>query len=251
VSPPEAEGCDAIQDLLGAYALDALDLDEAALVEKHLETCPRCRQEVDQHRETAGLLASAGGTAPEPVWERIAGAIERPAPSDAPPVPRLVAPAARPRRWRRAAEAVAVAAAAALLVLVGVGTVRINDLNHQVHQLKIANGGVAAALLNPSAHHLTLATTATGQTIGELVVLPTGESYLVWSALPNVGSVHTYQLWSMLNGRFVSVSLLGDHPATVAFRVDPAPTPQAFLITVEPAGGVVAPTSSPVAKATD
>jgi hypothetical protein len=247
VSPPEADGCDAIQDLLGAYALDSLDPDEAALVEKHLETCPRCQQEVDQHRETVGLLAAAGGTAPEPIWDRIAGAIERPGPPEAPPVPRLV-PAARPGRWRRVIQAVAVAAAAAVIGLVAVGTARIVHLNHQVHQLQTANTAAAAAI-NPSALHLTLASTATGRQIGGLAVLKSGESYLVWSALPTLVSAHTYQLWSMIDGRFVSVSLLGAHPTTVAFRVDPAALPQAFLITVEPAGGVVAPTSSPVAKA--
>jgi anti-sigma factor RsiW len=30
-------------DLLGAYALDAVDGDEFAELEEHLETCPRCR----------------------------------------------------------------------------------------------------------------------------------------------------------------------------------------------------------------
>ncbi len=31
-----------VQELLGAYALDALDGDEAAPVEPHLTGCPRC-----------------------------------------------------------------------------------------------------------------------------------------------------------------------------------------------------------------
>jgi Anti-sigma-K factor rskA, C-terminal/Putative zinc-finger len=252
VSPPDAEGCDGIQDLLAAFALDSLDPDEAALVENHLANCPRCRQEVDQHRETVGLLAAAGGTAPEPVWDRIAGAIGRQAPPDVPSVPRLV-PAARPparSRWVWPLQAVAVAAAAVIVVLVVVGTARIGSLNHQVHQLRAANGGLAEALVDPAARHLTLTTTAAGQPIGQLIILPSGASYLVGSRLPALVSARTYQLWSMVNGRAVSVSLLGAHPVTVAFRVDPAAPPQAYLITIEPAGGVVAPTTSPVAKAT-
>jgi hypothetical protein len=184
------------------------------------------------------------------VWDRIADVIERPA-LDIPPAPRVVSSPKPPAnsRWVRPLQAVAIAAAAALLVLVGVGTARISHLNHQVHQLQVANGGAAAAVINPSARHLTLTTTATGESIGELVVLPSGESYLVWSALPALVPARTYQLWSMVDDRFVSVSLLGAHPTTVPFRVDPAAQPQAFLITVEPAGGVVAPTSSPVAEA--
>jgi hypothetical protein len=249
VSPPEAEGCDEIQDLLGAYALDSVDPEEAARVEEHLANCPRCQQEVDRHRETVGLLASAGGTAPEPVWDRIAGTIGRQAPADGPPIPRLVTPPPR-SRWVRPLQALAVAAAVAVVALVGVGTARIGDLNHQVHQLRTANGDLGAALVDPSARHLTLTTTAAGQPVGQLIIRPSGASYLVGSELPALVSAHTYQLWSIVDGRAVSVSVLGAHPVTVAFRVDPAALPQAYLITIEKAGGVVAPTTSPVAKAT-
>jgi anti-sigma factor RsiW len=252
VSPPEAEGCDAIQDLLGAYALDSLDPEEAALVDDHLANCPRCQQEVDRHREMVALLAAAGGTAPDQVWDRIAGAIGRQAPPDVPSAPRVVSTVKPPARssWVRPVQAAALAAAVAVAVLVGVGTVRITNLDHQVHQLRTANGGLAAALVDPSARHLTLTTTAAGQPIGQLIILPSGSSYLVGSELPALVSARTYQLWSTVDGRAVSVSLLGAHPVTVAFRVDPAAPPQAYLITIEPAGGVVAPTTSPVAKAT-
>lgn len=60
----------------------------------------------------------------------------------------------------------------------------------------------------------------------------------------------TYQLWSLVDGRAISVELLGDHPATVASTVDPAVAMSAYLLTIEPAGGVVvAPTSAPIGKA--
>jgi hypothetical protein len=252
VSPPEAEGCDAIQELLGAYALDSVDTEEAALVNDHLANCPRCREEDDRHRETIALLAAAGGTAPDQIWDRIAGAIGRQTPPYGPSVPRLVS-ASRPparSRWVRPLQAVALTAAAAVAVLVAVGTVRIGNLDHRVHQLRTASGGLTDALVDPSARHLTLTTTAAGQPIGQLILLPSGASWLVGSELPVLVTAHTYQLWSIVGGRAVSVSLLGAHPVTVAFRVDPAAPPQAYLITIEPAGGVVAPTSSPVAKAT-
>ena len=38
------------QDLLGAYALDAVDPTERDEIERHLATCPRCRAEVAEHR---------------------------------------------------------------------------------------------------------------------------------------------------------------------------------------------------------
>lgn len=74
----------AIQELLGAYALDALERDEAEVVERHLEVCPRCRAEVREHREVAGLLGYAGQDAPAGLWDRIAASTQEP-----PPVLRL------------------------------------------------------------------------------------------------------------------------------------------------------------------
>jgi anti-sigma factor RsiW len=52
-----------IKELLGAYALDALEPDERAMVEAHLRTCVRCSVEVARHHEVAGLLANPGGDA--------------------------------------------------------------------------------------------------------------------------------------------------------------------------------------------
>jgi Anti-sigma-K factor rskA, C-terminal/Putative zinc-finger len=61
-----------IEELLGVYALDALDPGTAAEVEVHLEGCVRCALEVAQHHEVAGLLANSGGSAPAGVWTGIA-----------------------------------------------------------------------------------------------------------------------------------------------------------------------------------
>ena len=61
-----------IQELLGAYALHAVDPDEAEVVERHLEGCPRCRAEVEGHREVATLIGNSGGDAPDGLWDRIA-----------------------------------------------------------------------------------------------------------------------------------------------------------------------------------
>jgi anti-sigma factor RsiW len=67
-----------LAELLGAYALDALDPDEAALVEAHLRDCPRCSAEVARHHEVAGLLANSGAEAPAELWDRIADRLESP-----------------------------------------------------------------------------------------------------------------------------------------------------------------------------
>ena len=81
-----------IQELLGVYALDAVDPETAAMVERHLGECVRCSVEVAQHHEVAGLLANSGGAVPgrscgsgiasrldgsaPPSWERLAKRLE-------------------------------------------------------------------------------------------------------------------------------------------------------------------------------
>src|SRR5690606_4393398 len=67
---------DEIAELLGAYALDAVEPEEAAAVEAHLAVCPRCAAEVADHREVAAMLAHSGAPAPEGLWSRISASLE-------------------------------------------------------------------------------------------------------------------------------------------------------------------------------
>jgi hypothetical protein len=257
MSHPDPLACDAVADLLGVYALDALDPEEADLVRDHLQLCPRCAQEVDEHRESIVMLAGGGGPAPEQLWERIASSIGADAgPSSAPPPPRLAAAARRRPRRAKPIWAAAAAAAAAFAAVVGLQTARVDQLNHRVNQLATAARqtggfqGLAAALVDPSARHYTLTSTGSAhQPLGQLIILPSGASYLVGSRLSQLASDRTYQLWSMVDGRAVSVGLLGAHPNTAAFTVDPSVSAAAYLVTVEPAGGVVTPTTAPIAQA--
>ena len=66
---------DELAGLLGAYALDAVEPDEAAALAAHLERCPRCAAELSEHREVAGLIANAGVDAPPELWEQISARI--------------------------------------------------------------------------------------------------------------------------------------------------------------------------------
>src|ERR1700677_122801 len=83
---------EAIEELLGAYALDAVDPDEARQVELHLQTCPRCREEVRSHREVVGLLANAGQEAPAGLWDRVVAGIHDPGAESPVPALRVVRP---------------------------------------------------------------------------------------------------------------------------------------------------------------
>ncbi len=183
-----------IQELLGAYALDALEPDEAAEVEAHLVGCPRCAAEVDAHRDVAGLLGNGGEEVPAALWDRIAeqlparrsGSVAAEAPGWEALAGRLDRPGGEGsalsgspspvaggsmstgavvlrgrwpgHRWVRMATAVA-AAAAVLAVVLGVQVAR---LDHRVGQLQAdaarpaLSRAVAAALEDPTSQRVRL-----------------------------------------------------------------------------------------------
>jgi hypothetical protein len=252
---------DALIELLGAFAVDAVEPAEAAAIQAHLAVCPRCRDEVAHHQQTAALLANRGGEAPPGVWDAIAARIEAPSrstsgfpglpppASDEPAVPRrLRPPVARP------AAMLAVAAAVAAITLLGV---QVRHLDHRLNQVTAASAGqplTAAArnaLLDPSAQRITLTGVGPGPTPGAAVVVqPSGAAFLFNRGLPALPPGQTYQLWAMIDGQPISVGVLGTYPATVAFHLDTAAATRAFAVTVEPAGGSVAPTRVPVASTT-
>ena len=90
-------------ELLAVFALDALEGDEHELIEAHLAECPRCRAELDAHREVAAALGNSVEPLPEGLWSSIAGALPPHRDQEPPPMPTLVrdqtapdAPAATP-----------------------------------------------------------------------------------------------------------------------------------------------------------
>jgi Putative zinc-finger len=111
--------CEHIRDAVGAYALGALDPDEAAEVRRHLEACPECAAEHDSLAPLPGLLSLAGG-AEEAVEKPLSPAFEERL-LDAFARDRAASPRRRirwklPRRRWLAAGAVGLAALAAAFV---------------------------------------------------------------------------------------------------------------------------------------
>src|SRR5258706_1875749 len=103
-----------IEELLGAYSIDALDPAERRLVEVHLPGCARCRAEVADLREVAAMLAYTGGAAPEGVWDRIVESLD-----EVPPPMRLgVIPIERARSRRRRLSIAIGSVAAAIFAVV-------------------------------------------------------------------------------------------------------------------------------------
>ena len=97
-------------ELTAAYALDALDSEEAAGYERHLGQCAECREQLAELNESATALAF-GAVAPAPPERLRASILDAAAAERSNVVPLLR------RRW--VARGLAVAAAVAACIVVG------------------------------------------------------------------------------------------------------------------------------------
>jgi hypothetical protein len=262
---------DEIAGLLGAFALDAVDGEEAEMIRLHLADCPRCASEVAEHWEVTGLIANAGVDAPAELWDRIAARIgetevgaRRPAPIPlvSTATPSHLSPMVLRRRLAWLAVGTIAAAAAVVVALLAV---QVGRLDHQVGQFRTANpqtelaSAVQAALLDPSAQKVTLNATTSGRAptaaapgaqgrVAVLVILPNGSAFAINTGMPRLAADRTYQLWGFVRGQPVSLGLLGSHPHDAPFTVNPSAPVKSFAVTVELAGGAVRPTHAPVAE---
>jgi anti-sigma factor RsiW len=268
-----------VSELLGAFALDAVDRDEARMVEEHLEECPRCRFEVDQLREVAAAIGNASERPPDSLWERIAGQLNRGDVERSPLPPTIelaggrieerrrvlggrggsAQPNRRERRRpmrgspRRPWTMVGVGAAAACAALAAVFGVGWSNASGRAGQLQaaLAERGTAAAVqaaLASPGHRVVVLRSSTGAQLAEFVVRGNGVGYVVRSRMPELPGDETYQLWAEIANQPISLGLLGSKPALGdAFTLGPSvSSARALMVTVEPAGGVVTPDRAPV-----
>ncbi len=235
-----------IQELLGAFALDAVDDVERDVIEAHLAGCPRCRAEVEGHRETAALLAHSGERAPEGVWDRIAEALD-----EVPPALDLTRITRRPTRrvvpLRLAAATMAVAAAVTLILGVALGRNddglgRFDKVADAMEKTLVANAA-SAALANPQAEQIQL-TSADGKGSARVVRLPDGTGYLLPADLAPLPAGRVYQLWAVRSDAKISLGVLGATPEVSAFRMNGPVV--AYAVTEEAAGGVGVTENQPV-----
>ena len=256
-------------ELLGVYALDALDADERVAVEHHLVGCGLCRAEVAEHIEMAGLLSSGVAGAPMAVWDRIATElVEPPPPLDLatvralrpPPPSRSVGPpppgsrqqpragagSSRGRGLRIGALVAAASVAASVIGVLGVRVVedgrRIDQIASGAHGDKLERA-IDAAIADPEAVKVEMRS-PDGALFVDAWVLPDGRGYLARDNLPNLSPDRNYQMWAVVGDNKISVGLLGSEPEPAAFVASGAMT--ALAITEEDAGGVVLSLQQPV-----
>ncbi len=250
---------DDLMESLGAYALDALDPDEMATLQRHLGECPRCAAEVLEHQNVAALLGNVGGETPAHLWDAIADRLETDQARGPDPLPSIGGPRSSrgSERMRWTAQVVKrpwVLVAAAAVVAIAILSLQVSNLNNRVGTLNSLgserNLGQLAqgALANPDAQRVTLTSATTGRPAAEVVVLPSGSAYLVNEALPALPSSETYQLWGKADGQLISLGVLGNAPRTVAFTLRASSAYADYLLTAERAGGVVQTTHRPLAS---
>jgi hypothetical protein len=251
---------DEVADLLGAYALDALEPAELQVVDRHVQGCQACLAEVAEHREVAGLLTPGWGKPPAGLWDRIAASLEEaPPPLDLAPVmamkpgpPPTPITNARSAGTRRRTLGIGIAAmvAAAAVAMVGFLGVQLGEDRGSTGRYAASvdaygelEQSANAALADPSAQKVDLVSTD-GSRFVQAVVLRDGTGYLVNPKLPALSKERTYQLWAVVGTAKISVGVLGNEPRIVPFKMN-GPV-SALAITEEVAGGVVTSRADPI-----
>jgi anti-sigma factor RsiW len=261
---------DEASELLAVFALDAVDRDERERIEEHLSTCPRCRAELDAHREVAAALGNSVDPLPEGLWSRIASSLPERPDEEPPPMPALVRPGreatraaggrfrlpapttpARPARGRLVAVGSVAAAAAVVAVVLGLNLAHDNSQISRLHTaLGTSASSAVAAALETQGHTVVNVTDPAHHRVAEFVVVPDGRGYLVSSTLPTLPSSETYQLWGVIGGKAISLGLMGRAPNRVTFTLAGSAKSATLAISAERVGGSVTPTSPLVGTGT-
>jgi anti-sigma factor RsiW len=219
----------AIHDLTAAYALDALDPEDARRYEAHLARCERCRDELASLSDAAGALAYATD-APVPPAElraRILQQAQRERPNVVPLRPRWVAPVA-------AAAAIAACAAIAL----GIWAASLSGKLDRRQAELAREERVAAILATPESRTVSFDR-------GVLVVAKNGQAALVVHDLKAPAKGKTYEAWISAGGTPQPAGTF-DGGAVVTVPLEGSVRPGAsVLVTEERDGGVDAPTHKP------
>ena len=230
--------CAEAEDLLGAYALDALPEMEMRRVEEHLRGCEEHRTAAADLRRTGALLPLVVDEAePSPALrQRVIDAVKASATtvtSASPPQkPILALPRQRQggRRWEQASR---LAVAAGLILALGVGGLVGYQLGH-ANQMQVAYSFRGDPTAAPDAE-------------ARLVYFKDrNQAVVVASGLPQLTAGHVYELWLIKNGVPVDKGISSNSTGELAAQLSGDVTAfQQFAITIEP-GEQSLPTTKPI-----
>jgi anti-sigma-K factor RskA len=265
--------CEDYKELLAANALSALDADDARALDTHLRGCAECRSEMNEWEETAAFLAlEATPIEPSPrVLEQILASVRAEAPE---------APLQRDRSDRAAASASKVlpfepaprsvwtslgslGAIAATLILAALiislvvlwqqnrltqrELARLNTELQQTRAELDHNRAVVQLLTSADTHMAKLAGTDVAPTAHAMLAYDkNGHAMLMAKGLPTAPAGKAYQLWYIAGGKPMPGKMLITDNAGNLVLEDQIPAAAlsgaVFAITLEPEGGMPAPT---------
>jgi hypothetical protein len=243
-----------LHSLAGPYALDALDsAAEQTRFQRHLNRCHDCTSDVRGFRETATRLGLAAAQQPPPEMRaRVMAAVAR---TRQVPAAEDHARHARPARarpvTRLAAVGIALAAAAAIVLAVVLVNTE-HQLSQARHQLSQAQAQLQAITAVQTATDAKVITKRTA--IGGIVTVTSSASLrqmvLRTSGLPRLAPGKVYQLWLIGHppNKIRSEGLLAPphNGRTGPVLISGVLAGDTFGVTVEPAGGTVQPTVTPI-----
>jgi anti-sigma-K factor RskA len=226
------------RDLLGAYALDAVDDVERRAVERLVATDPAAASELAGLTATAAMLGAAVSAAPPP--ELRSSILDQIARTPQAPVARRVAAPARPQRRavpRRTVWLAIAATAIGAATVPSVVALRQVQQTHRVEQQALA---VSDLLADPSATVVRASVAGGGNAVG---VLTDEQALFTATGLADPGAGKAYQLWVMRDGVPVPDAIMADDDGRVRAITDGVEPGDGLAITVEPSGGSQHPTS--------
>ncbi len=250
-----------LRELSGLYVLGALSRADLTAFEVHLASCEECRDEVRSLQPVASRLAQLPLPIdpPAPLRARVLAAV---APSSAASRSRIAAIPPPPASDHPASLALAVAAGAYALQPLGrLGeldarlcdeTLRADATEQETADIRLASGDAQALVAVLSAADLTRVDLA-GQPAA-----PSAAARAFWSRshglvftasdLPSLPPGRTYQLWVVTAQAPISAGLVRPDATgrvTAVFQTPPdIPQPVAMAVTLEPEGGMAAPTGT-------
>lgn len=268
--------CDTARENIDAYAIGALDADEAPALEAHLAACAECAQLSEQARDGATAVALSVPIVPASaaLKARVLASATVLASEGRQPIP-----IARPRwlarmRWLPAA-------AAAALVAVTVGSLAWGvTMQRRADDLRGQNAAVVARATQASGQLASLTSWQDGMLaisaqadvertdLASTALAPSAHGTYIWSAsdrmgaflgtgLPPLPKGETYQFWFIYNSKWESAGTCAPGADGRAHLIvhrdeanDEAGPVRGFAVTVEPAGGAPTRTGQMVLQGT-
>jgi anti-sigma factor RsiW len=215
---------------VAAYALHALDPEEAAAFERHLEGCTICRDELIAFRSVIDALPMSVPAVPAPrkLRRHVMAAIAAEPKRTAAPTPR--------RGWlpqfaiASPRVGMALAAIVAAVVIAGAVVIPGSGSSSRVVTAQVIGQSGAAKLRVTNGHAQLI--------VNHLAAPPAGQIYEIWLARPGRALAPTTALFNVSSSGARTVDVPGDLHGV-----------SAVMVTREPAGGTAKPTHSPFIRA--